>query len=110
MSSMRSWSIARITANMEVKALQSYVQQSGSEMKKPFGTATEIILALVEELGEVSQEIALIEQIGSKAEWAKQPSKERLAEELMHVLNVILALANFYKIDLDKLYAKKLNS
>ena len=93
---------------MEMKSIQHYVEQSGSEMKKPFRSAPEIMMTIVEELGEVAQEVSLIEQIGSKAEWQKQPSQERLAEELTHLLNVILTLANFYEIDLDEIYSKKL--
>jgi NTP pyrophosphatase (non-canonical NTP hydrolase) len=94
---------------MEIKSIQHYLEQSGSKMKKPFGSTPEIMMAIVEELGEVAQEISLIEQIGSKAEWQKQPSKERLAEEMTHLLNVILTLANFYEIDLDEIYSKQLN-
>ena len=70
-----------IEVGMEIKSIQHYLEQSSSGMKKPFSSAPEIMMAIVEELGEVAQEISLIEQIGSKAEWQKQPSKERLAED-----------------------------
>lgn len=59
---------------MEIKSIQHHLEQSGSEMNKPFRSAPEIMMAIVEELGEVAQEISLIEQIGSKAEWQKKPS------------------------------------
>ncbi|HKY54555.1 MAG TPA: hypothetical protein VJM08_09625 [Anaerolineales bacterium] len=94
---------------MEIKSLQQHLEQSSKEMKRPFGSATEIMMTIVEELGEVAQEVSLIEQIGSKAEWQKQPSKERLGEEMTHLLNVILTLANFYEIHLDEIYSNQLS-
>ena len=66
--------------------------------------------AIVEELGEVSQEVQLLEQIGTKAEWEKDPSTERLAEELTHLLDVIITLANVHEIDLDEVYGRKFQS
>lgn len=93
---------------MKIKELQNYVKQSGSEMQQPFRSATEIMMAIVEELGEVAQEIALLEQIGSKAAWEKQPSQARLAEEMTYLLNVIFAFVNFYDLDLEEIYAKNL--
>lgn len=104
---IKQW-IYCIEVGMEIKSIQRHLEQSSNEMKKPFSSASEIMMAIVEELGEVAQEISLIEQIGSKAEWQKQPSKERLAEEMTHLLNVILTLANFYEIDLDEIYSKQL--
>ena len=71
-------------------------------MPKPFTSSSEIMLALIEELGEVAQEIALIERIGTKADWQKSPSKERLAEEMTHVLNLLYHLADHYGIVLDE--------
>lgn len=94
---------------MEIATLQSYLKQSTPAMQKPFGSAMEVMMAIVEELGEVSQEISLIEQIGSKVEWEIGPSKERLAEEMTHLLNVIFVLANFYDIDLDAIYSARLH-
>lgn len=66
---------------------------------EPFRSAPEILLAITEELGEVAQEVALIERIGAKAAWTKEPSSERLAEEIGHLLNCIHALADFYGLD-----------
>ena len=40
--------------------------------------------------------------IGTKAEWEKEPSTESSAEELTHLLNVIITLADLYEIDLDE--------
>ena len=73
----------------------------------PFRSAPEIVLAITEELGEVAQEVALLERIGTKAGWVKDPSKERLTEEIGHLLNCVHALADFYDIDLDRAPSRK---
>jgi NTP pyrophosphatase (non-canonical NTP hydrolase) len=73
-------------------------------MKKPCSSGAEFMLAATEELGEVAQEVALLEQVGSKATWQKEPSVDRLGEEISHALNCLIALANQYKIDLEKVY------
>jgi NTP pyrophosphatase (non-canonical NTP hydrolase) len=73
-------------------------------MKTPCSSGAEWMLAATEELGEVAQEVALLERIGSKASWQKEPSSERLGEEITHALNSLIALANHYQIDLEKVY------
>lgn len=93
---------------MEIRVVQEYLRRSNQEMQKPFTTGPEVMMTIIEELGEVSTEIQLIEQIGSKAAWEREPSKDRLAEEMTHLLNVILVLANLYTIDLDAIYTKRL--
>jgi NTP pyrophosphatase (non-canonical NTP hydrolase) len=85
---------------MDLRTLQDLNRKSVNEMKAPFRSGPEVLLALTEELGEVAQEVALLEQVGSKAEWVKQPSVDRLAEELAQLLNLVAVLANVYKIDL----------
>ncbi len=72
-----------------------------------FRSGPEIVLAITEELGEVAQEVALLERIGTKAGWVKDPSKERLAEEIGYLLNCVAALADFYDIDLDGVLSAK---
>ncbi|MEZ4660408.1 MAG: hypothetical protein R2911_22860 [Caldilineaceae bacterium] len=79
-------------------------------MPQPFRSPTEVMMTIMEELGEVATEVQLLEQIGSKAEWEIAPSQERLAEEMTHLLNVILVLANFYDIDLASIYARMLKA
>jgi NTP pyrophosphatase (non-canonical NTP hydrolase) len=74
-------------------------------MKTPFRSASEIMLALTEELGEIAQEVALVEQIGSKAEWERSPQVERMAEEMAQLINLIAVLANHYEIDLNRALA-----
>ena len=93
---------------MDIKTLQDYTRQSVAEMKTPFRSATEIMLAITEELGEVATEVALIEQVGSKTEWSKSPNVENLAEEISHALNLLLTLANHYDIALNQVYALKI--
>jgi NTP pyrophosphatase (non-canonical NTP hydrolase) len=84
--------------------LQTRVQENTASMKKPCSSGAQWMLAATEELGEVAQEVALLERIGSKAEWQKEPSVDRLAEEIKHALNCLIALANHYQIDLAKVY------
>lgn len=66
------------------------------------------MLAITEELGEVATEVALLEQIGSKSKWQKEPDVKRLAEELTHLLNNTFALANYFGIDLTEVYRAKI--
>lgn len=93
---------------MKLQMLQAWNRQSVAEMKAPFRSGTEMMLALTEELGEIAKEVAQLEQIGSKVEWERLPSVARLGEEITHLLNLTCALANFYAIDLGTLYAAKL--
>ncbi len=85
---------------MTILELQTRVQ----EMKKASLSGAEWMLAATEELGEVAQEVALLERVGSKATWQKEPSLERLGTEISHALNCLIALANHYQIDLEKVY------
>lgn len=62
------------------------------------------MLAITEEVGEVAQEVALLERIGTKAGWQKEPSKERLSKEISNLLNCIVSLANHYGIDIEDEY------
>ncbi len=85
---------------MTIPEWQTRVQKT----KNPPLSGAEFMLAATEELGEVAQEVALLEQIGSKAQWQKEPSLERLGTEISHALNCLIALANHYQIDLEKVY------
>ncbi len=90
--------------NMNLAELQEKVKNS--TMENPFKNAAEIMLAATEELGEVAQEVALLEKIGTKANWTKESSTERLGKEISNTLNCLVALANHYKIDLEAEYTK----
>jgi NTP pyrophosphatase (non-canonical NTP hydrolase) len=85
--------------------LQTLNRESLLLMKTPFRSASEIMLALTEELGEIAQEVALVERIGSKAEWERSPQVERMAEEMAQLINLIAVLANHYEIDLNRALA-----
>ena len=89
---------------MELEQLQKQVKYSMNDMKTPFQSGTEIMLAITEELGEIATEVALLEQIGSKTEWSKHPSEASLAEEIIHAMNLLLALANQFNIDMAQVY------
>ena len=84
--------------------LQTRVQVSNANLKAPLSNGTQIMLAITEEIGEVAQEVALLERVGSKATWQKEASVERLGEEIRHALNCLTSLANHYQIDLEKVY------
>ena len=84
-------------ANVTIRDWQRHVQKNAPATS----SGTEIVLAVTEEIGEVAQEIALIERIGSKAAWEKTGSAERLGNEITHAMNCLAALANHYGIDLE---------
>ncbi|HEY0010578.1 MAG TPA: hypothetical protein VGB97_01530 [Candidatus Paceibacterota bacterium] len=89
---------------MNLRELQEKVKDSPVMALNPHKNVCEIMLAATEELGEVAQEVALLEKIGTKANWEKQGSKERLGQEITNVLNCIVGLANHYELDLEALY------
>lgn len=66
-------------------------------MKKLFNNSVEIMLALTEEIGEVAQEVALLERIGTKSDWKKEGDKMRLVGEISHVRNLLDQLEECYK-------------
>lgn len=88
--------------DMTIKDWQLKARDSGEKMANPFKSGSEICLAITEEVGEVAQEVALLEKVGTKATWQKEPSKERLANEITQLLNCVVALANHYDIDLGE--------
>lgn len=60
--------------------------------------SSEIMLDLTEELGEVAQEVALLEMIGTKKNWEKLGDRERLKKEIGDVRNLLNRLEEYYKI------------
>ena len=93
---------------MDLTDLQEAVKRGVATFKTPYRSGTEVMLALTEELGEVATEVALLEQVGSKSQWQKEPSVTRLAEEMTHLLNNAFALANYFHIDLAEVYRHKI--
>lgn len=92
---------------MDFATWQRLLAASGSQMQQPFRSAAELMLTITEELGEVAKEVAQLEQVGSKVTWEREPSIERLGEEMTHLLNVIGLLANSYNVDLNTIYTTK---
>lgn len=90
---------------MNLKELQEQVKNSPVMAPNPFKSGVEIVLAATEELGEVAQEVALLEKVGTKANWSKEPSTERLAGEISNTINCLVSLANHYNIDLEQVYS-----
>lgn len=91
---------------MNLKELQEKVKASPVMAANPFKNPSEIMLAATEELGEVAQEVALLEKVGTKAGWTKESSTERLGGEIANTINCLIALANHYELDLEELYSK----
>ena len=81
---------------MSYREMQEKLKQSAGTSMTP----SEIMLEATEELGEVAQEVALLEQIGTKTHWKKEPSRERLTEEIHHAINCLIGLANYYDVEL----------
>ena len=94
---------------MELGALQKAVRESVFALAAPYRSGTEVVLMMTEELGEVATEVALLEQVGSKAAWQKEPDVARLAQEITHLLNNTFALANHFGIDLSDVYRNKMS-
>lgn len=91
---------------MKISDLQDRVRRLSLSDSNPFNSAPEIMLAITEEVGEVAQEVALLERIGTKAGWQKEPSKERLSNEISDLINCIFTLANHYDINIEERYKK----
>ena len=89
---------------MNLATIQKWLQTIDTKQPYPFQSSAECITAMVEELGEVATEVALLERIGTKAGWSQAPSTERLTIELVQLFNTLIALANRYGIDLDHAY------
>ncbi|MFN8443147.1 MAG: hypothetical protein U0175_20400 [Caldilineaceae bacterium] len=94
---------------MQISQIQQLLRQSEAQMANPFRSPAEVMLTITEELGEVAKEVSLLERIGSKAGWEREPSRERLSEELLHLLNMMFVLGNRYDIDLDAAYRRYWN-
>ena len=89
---------------MDLATIQQWLQATDTKQPYPFRSSAECVTAMVEELGEVATEVALLERIGTKAGWSKAPSIEHLTAEVIQLLNTLIALANRYDIDLDRAY------
>jgi NTP pyrophosphatase (non-canonical NTP hydrolase) len=91
---------------MELNNLQKAVQERGSKLGIKPQSATEVMLAITEELGEVAKEVALFEQVGNKVNWKRSADKELLAEEISQLVVNVVSLASHYDINLEKALTK----
>ena len=91
---------------MDFASIQQWLQATDTRQPYPFRSSAECVTAMVEELGEVATEVALLERIGTKAGWSRAPSTEHLTTELIQLLNTLIALANRYDIDLDRSFVE----
>jgi len=80
------------------------IQQLVKKMAEKFPEeedALDMLARLTEECGEVASEIRKMEKKGSKVYFSISTDKEKLADELVDVLNVIASIANFYGLNID---------
>ncbi len=85
---------------MNLSDLQQFVKKMAEKFPEK-ENAFDILARLTEESGEVAQEVRKMEKRGSKVFFDISTSKEKLADELVDVLNVIASIANFYDMDLS---------
>ena len=85
---------------MNLSGLQQFVKKMAEKFSER-ENAFDMLARLTEESGEVAQEIRKIEKKGSKVFFDLSAGKEKLADELVDVLNVIASIANFYDMDLS---------
>lgn len=85
---------------MNLKEIQQFVRKMAEKFPEE-EDALDILARLTEECGEVASEIRKIEKKGSKVRSELIGNKEKLADELVDVLNVIASIANLYDLDLE---------
>jgi NTP pyrophosphatase (non-canonical NTP hydrolase) len=86
---------------MNFSEIQQFVKQLAEKFPEK-EDIFDILARLTEECGEVASEIRKKENKGSKTHFKISTSKEKLADELVDVLNVVASIANFYELNLDK--------
>lgn len=83
---------------LEIQQLVKKIAEKFSEEED----ALDILARLTEECGEAAAEIRKIEKKGSKVYFEISGDKEKLADELIDILNVVASIANLYELDLEK--------
>ncbi|MCD6371741.1 MAG: hypothetical protein J7L39_03420 [Candidatus Aenigmarchaeota archaeon] len=86
---------------MNLLEIQQFVKKIAEKFPEE-EDALDILARLTEECGEVASEIRKMEKKGSKVYFNISTSKEKLADELVDVLNVIASIANLYGLNLDR--------
>ena len=85
---------------MNLLEIQQLVKKMGEKFPEE-EDALDILARLTEECGEVASEIRKMGKKGSKVYFNLSTSREKLADELVDVLNVIASIANLYRLNLD---------
>jgi len=85
---------------MNLLEIQQFVKKIAEKFPEK-EDAFDMLARLTEECGEVASEIRKIEKKGSKVYFNLSTSKEKLADELVDVLNVIASIANLYGLNLN---------
>jgi len=85
---------------MNLLEIQKFVKKIAEKFPEE-EDALDMLARLTEECGEVASEIRKIEKKGSKVYFNLTTSKEKVADELVDVLNVVASIANLYELNLD---------
>lgn len=85
---------------MNLLEIQQFVKKIAEKFPEE-EDVLDMLARLTEECGEVASEIRKMEKKGSKVYFDISTNKEKLADELVDVLNAIASIANFYGLNLD---------
>ena len=85
---------------MNLLEIQQLVKKMAEEFPEE-ENALDMLGRLTEECGEVASEIRKMEKKGSKVYFNISTNREKLADELVDVSNVIASIANLYGLNLD---------
>lgn len=103
--SRKECSLNQISSQSSLPTLQKYMHQVTIERGFDDETPTEIMLLMVEEVGELAK--ALRKQSGLKTDQAKQDAYGNLESEIADVFIYILTLCNACNIDLAQAFQDK---
>ncbi len=81
---------------MDLKTLQQHLRASTFRMKKPVNSSLEVVMAIIDELGEFMEDEPMLDI-------------DFFSEDVTHLLNVMFVLSNDYDIDFEGIYAQKIH-
>lgn len=103
--SRKEYSLNQISSQSSLSTLQKYMHQVTIDRGFDDETPTEIMLLMVEEIGELAK--ALRKQSGLKTDQAKQDAYGNLETEIADVFIYLLSLCNACNIDLAQAFKDK---
>ncbi|MGH2901387.1 MAG: MazG-like family protein [Solirubrobacteraceae bacterium] len=93
-------------ASLKARALRFRDERSWRVFHKP----KDLVLALVAEVGELCELVLWKEHAEIEAELHEAPARQRYADELADVQNLVLLLADALELDLSDAFALKLEA